>query len=64
MMTASNEKNLVKEIPARKEVEQLAPASLSWNAIAMEKAADQVDEIQDATVRDLVIRNVDSIIWP
>jgi len=64
MMTASNEKNLVKEIPARKEVEQLAPASLSWNAIAMEKAADQVDESQDATVRDLVIRNVDSIIWP
>jgi hypothetical protein len=64
MMTAPNEKNLVKEILARKEVEQLAQASLSWNAIAMEKAADQIDEIQDATVRDLVIRNVDSIIWP
>ena len=62
MMTASTEMNQVKEILVRNEVE-LAQASRTWDCIAIEKSADQIDEIQYATERDLVIRNVDSIIW-
>jgi len=63
MMTASTEMTQVKEILVRKEVELLAPASRTCNAVAIERVADQVDETQYATGRDLVIRNVDSIIW-
>ena len=48
----------VKEALERTEVE-LAQALRSRDGIAIEKSADQMDEIQYATERDLAIGNVD-----
>jgi DnaK suppressor protein len=48
----------VKEILKRKEAE-LVQALRTRDGIAIEKSADQMDEIQYASERDLAIRNVD-----
>jgi len=48
----------VKEILERKEAE-LARVLRNHDGIAIEKSADQMDEIQYAVERDLAIRNVD-----
>jgi DnaK suppressor protein len=58
MKTAATEIAGIKETLERKEAE------LSWilrtrDGIAIEKSADQMDEIQYASERDLAIRNVD-----
>jgi DnaK suppressor protein len=58
MKAASTEMNQFKEILARKEVE-LARVLQTRDAIVIEKSADQMDEIQYASERDLAIRNVD-----
>jgi DnaK suppressor protein len=47
-----------KELLERKEAE-LAWVLRARDGIAIEKSADQMDEIQYATERDLAIRNVD-----
>jgi DnaK suppressor protein len=46
------------EILERKQVE-LARVLRNRDDIAIEKSADQIDEIQNATERDMAIRNVD-----
>jgi DnaK suppressor protein len=48
----------IKEILERKEAE-LAHVLRNRDGIAIEKSADQMDEIQYASERDLAIRNVD-----
>ena len=57
MSTASAESG-VQEILERKEAE-LMGGLRNRDGIAIEKSADQMDEIQYATERDLAIRNVD-----
>src|ERR1700722_17526532 len=58
MKTALREMNGFREILERKEAE-LGHVLRSRDGIAIEKSADQMDEIQFATERDLAIRNVD-----
>ena len=58
MNTASTEAGRAKEILVRKEAE-LARVLRTRDGIAIEKSADQMDEIQYASERDLAIRNVD-----
>jgi DnaK suppressor protein len=58
MNTASTEKSRLKGILVRKEAE-LDRVLRSRDGIAIEKSADQMDEIQYASERDLAIRNVD-----
>jgi DnaK suppressor protein len=58
MKTAHTEMDRVKEILERKEAE-LVQALRRRDDIAIEKSADQMDEIQYASERDLAIRNVD-----
>jgi len=58
MKIAADENCRVREILERKEAE-LAWILRARDGIAIEKSADQMDEIQYATERDLAIRNVD-----
>ena len=58
MKTAPREMNGFQEILERKEAD-LVRILRSRDGIAIEKSADQMDEIQYATERDLAIRNVD-----
>jgi DnaK suppressor protein len=58
MMIATTEMGGFLEILERKEAE-LASVLRKRDDIAIEKSADQMDEIQYATERDLAIRNVD-----
>ena len=58
MKTASTGMNGVQEILERKQAE-LVQVLRNRDGIAIEKSADQMDEIQYATERDLAIRNVD-----
>ncbi len=58
MNRASTEMGGVKGILERKEAE-LVRALRGRDGIAIEKSADQMDEIQCASERDLAIRNVD-----
>jgi len=58
MKTASAETCWVKETLVRKQAE-LAQLLRTRDDIAIEKSADQMDEIQYASERDLAIRNVD-----
>src|ERR1700727_1549128 len=58
MNTAPREMNGFREILDRKEAE-LVHVLRNRDGIAIEKSADQMDEIQCATERDLAIRNVD-----
>ena len=55
---ASIEMDLVRESLERKETE-LARVLRTRDGIAIEKSADQMDEIQYASERELAIRNVD-----
>jgi DnaK suppressor protein len=57
-MSAMAAKNRVQEILERKHAELLG-ALRNRDGITIEKSADQMDEIQYATERDLAIRNVD-----
>jgi len=50
--------DMFQAILARKEAE-LALVLRNRDDIAIEKSADQMDEVQDASERDLAIRNVD-----
>src|SRR5208337_257874 len=58
MKTIHAEINGFKEALERKEAE-LDRELRKWDGIAIEKSADQMDEIQYATERDLAMRNVD-----
>jgi DnaK suppressor protein len=58
MKTASSEMGRFKEILERKETE-LDQVLRKRDGIAIEKSADEMDEIQYASERDLAIRNVD-----
>jgi DnaK suppressor protein len=58
MKMAVGEMSGFREILARKESE-LVQTLRTRNGIAIEKSADQMDEIQYASERDLAIRNVD-----
>ena len=58
MKIARTEKGGVKETLERREAE-LVRALRNRDDIAIEKSADQMDEIQYASERDLAIRNVD-----
>jgi DnaK suppressor protein len=58
MKTADTEMGAFQEILKRKETE-LGQGLRKRDDIAIEKSADQMDEIQYATERDLAIRNVD-----
>ena len=58
MKTTPTESGGFQEILERKEAE-LARAMRNRDGIAIEKSADQMDEIQYASERDLAIRNVD-----
>jgi DnaK suppressor protein len=58
MKTSHANTEAFQEILERKEAE-LARALRSLDDIAIEKSADQMDEIQHATERDMAIRNVD-----
>jgi DnaK suppressor protein len=58
MKTAHTEKGGFQEILERKEAE-LALVLRDRDGIAIEKSADQIDEIQSASERELEIRNVD-----
>ena len=58
MQIVHSEVNGFQEILGRKEAE-LARVLCKRDDIAIEKSADQMDEIQCATERDLEIRNVD-----
>ena len=58
MKTGHNEMNGFQEILERKEAD-LAHLLRRRDGIVIEKSADQMDEIQYATERDLAIRNVD-----
>jgi DnaK suppressor protein len=57
-MSAMYAKNRVQEILERKQAE-LMGVLRNRDGITIEKSADQMDEIQFATERDLAIRNVD-----
>jgi DnaK suppressor protein len=57
-MSAMYAKNGVQEILERKQAE-LMGVLRNRDGITIEKSADQMDEIQFATERDLAIRNVD-----
>ena len=58
MKTEQSEMGLFQEMLERKEAE-LAGVLRKREGITIEKSADQMDEIQYATERDLAIRNVD-----
>jgi DnaK suppressor protein len=58
MKTAHTERGGFQEVLERKEAE-LVQLLRKREGIAIEKSADQMDEIQFATERDLAIRNVD-----
>jgi DnaK suppressor protein len=58
MKIVSTEMGGVQEILERKAIE-LARELQNRDGIAIEKSADEMDEIQDASERDLAIRNVD-----
>ena len=58
MKTASTRVGGVQEVLERKQAE-LVQLLRNRDGIAIEKSADQMDEIQYATERDLAIRNVD-----
>ena len=58
MKTALRERDVFQEILERKESD-LVSLLRRRDSIAIEKSADQMDEIQSATERDLAIRNVD-----
>ena len=58
MKITHNENGGVEEILERREAE-LALVLRKRDGIAIEKSADQMDEIQYASERDLAIRNVD-----
>ena len=58
MKTASTETGRFQEILERKQAE-LAHVLRNRDGIAIEKSADQMDEIQHAQERELAIRNVD-----
>jgi len=58
MKTAHSEKSGFQEILERKRAE-LVRVLRERDGIAIEKSADQMDEIQNASERDLEIRNVD-----
>ncbi|MBZ5727408.1 MAG: TraR/DksA family transcriptional regulator [Acidobacteriia bacterium] len=58
MKTAHAQEGRFQEILERKETE-LARELRNRDDIAIEKSADQMDEIQYATERDMAIRNVD-----
>jgi len=58
MKTAHTEMGGFQEILERKRAE-LVRVLRERDGIAIEKSADQMDEIQDASERDLEIRNVD-----
>jgi DnaK suppressor protein len=58
MKVATAEASGIKETLARKEAE-LVQALRRRDGIAIEKSADQMDEIQYASERDLAIQNVD-----
>jgi DnaK suppressor protein len=58
MKTEHNEMNGFQEVLERKEAD-LVHILRRRDGIAIEKSADQMDEIQSATERDLAIRNVD-----
>ncbi|MEN6536250.1 MAG: TraR/DksA family transcriptional regulator [Bryobacteraceae bacterium] len=58
MTTASGRLRRFQEILERKEAE-LVHVLRNRDSIAIEKSADQMDEIQYASERDLAIRNVD-----
>jgi DnaK suppressor protein len=58
MKIVSNDTGWAKEVLERKQAE-LAHVLRSRDGIAIEKSADQMDEIQYASERDLAIRNVD-----
>jgi DnaK suppressor protein len=58
MKTGQSEMNGFQEILERKEAE-LVHILRRRDGIVIEKSADQMDEIQYATERDLAIRNVD-----
>ena len=58
MKTPRSESEAFQEILERKQAE-LARALRNRDDIIIEKSADQMDEIQYATERDLAIRNVD-----
>ena len=58
MKTAQTEMDGFQEILERKEAE-LVRVLRKRDGIAIEKSADQMDEIQYASERDLAIRNVD-----
>jgi DnaK suppressor protein len=58
MQTGHSDVSAFREILAGKEIE-LARVLRRRDGIAIEKSADQMDEIQSATERDLAIRNVD-----
>src|SRR5450755_2928807 len=57
-MDVTSAKHRVQEILERKQAELLGGLR-NRDGIAIEKSADQMDEIQYATERDLAIRNVD-----
>ena len=58
MKTQHNEINGFQELLERKQADLLSVLR-NRDGIAIEKSADQMDEIQYATERDLAIRNVD-----
>ena len=58
MKITHNESGTVEEILARQEAE-LALVLRNRDGIAIEKSADQMDEVQYATEREMAIRNVD-----
>ena len=58
MKITHNENGGVEEILARREAE-LAMVLRKRDGIAIEKSADQMDEVQYASERDMAIRNVD-----
>ena len=58
MKTSRARTEAFQQILERKEVE-LARVLRNRDDIAIEKSADQIDEIQNATERDIAIRNVD-----
>ena len=58
MQITHNENGVVEEILERREAE-LALVLRNRDGIAIDKSADQMDEVQYASERDLAIRNVD-----
>jgi len=58
MKTANNGMGRFQDVLERKQAE-LVHVLRKRDGIAIEKSADEMDEIQDASERDLAIRNVD-----